>query len=185
MKVAFIIYPRITWLDMVGVYDPVTRLRLYKYIPDLSWDICALEEEVTDDFGLTVKPTKVGGDLSAYDAIIVPGGWGTRALVDDERFINWLRTATPQSWKISICTGSLLLGKAGFLEGRKATTHFDEYGTLKPFCGEVVEQRVVRDGHVITAGAVSSSLDLGLYLCRTWASDEADIMIRYKMDYKG
>ena len=185
MKIAFIIYPRITWLDMVGVWDPVTRLKLYKYLPDLSWDTCALSEEVSDDFGLTVRPSRVGGSLAEYDAIIVPGGWGTRALLDDEAFIGWLRTASPDAWKISICTGSLLLGKAGFLAGKKATTHFDEYGTLKPFCAEVQEQRIVRDGKVITAGAVSSSLDLGLFLCRTWASDEADIMIRYKMDYKG
>ena len=185
MKIAFIIYDDITWLDLVGVYDPVSRLKGLAYLPDLKWDFCAYTETATDRGGFKVVPDKVGQSLSGYDAIIVPGGWGTADLMNNEGFMNWLKTSSPAALKISVCTGSLLLGKAGFLEGHKATTHYDQYDTLKPFCREVLQERVVHDGNCITAGAVSSSLDLGLYLCRKWAGDDADIMIRYKMDYRG
>jgi transcriptional regulator GlxA family with amidase domain len=185
MNIAFIIYDDITWLDLVGVYDPVSRLKGLDYLPDLRWDFCAFTETASDRGGFRVLPGKVGESLAGYDAIIVPGGWGTTALMEDAAFMDWLKTASPSALKISVCTGSLLLGKAGFLQGHKATTHFDYYDTLRPFCREVVQERVVHDGNCITAGAVSSSLDLGLYLCRQWVGDDADIMVRYKMDYRG
>ena len=177
-------YNGITWLDLVGLYDPVSRLKGLSYLPDLEWDFCSFTDTAVDGGGFKVIPDKVKNNLSGYDAIVVPGGRGTRELMNDETFIEWLRTATTESLKISVCTGSLLLGKAGFLKEKKATTHFDEYDTLNPLCGEVIKERVVEDGNCITAGAVSSSIDLGLYLCRQWAGDEADLMVRYKMDYR-
>ena len=131
MKIAFIIFNNITWLDLAGVYDPITRLKGLGYLPDLEWDLCSFTEEVRDNYGLEIKAGKVGIDLSSYDVIIVPGGHGTRTLQQDEGFLNWLRTAGPKSVKISICTGSLLLGAAGFLAGKKATTNFNEYDALK------------------------------------------------------
>lgn len=185
MKIAFILFNGITWLDLAGVYEPVSRLKHTGYLPDLEWDFCARTETVEDMGGLRVIPTKIGGTLSGYDVIIVPGGKGTRACMQDEAFIEWIRTAAEAEWKISVCTGSLLLGAAGFLKGRKATTHFDAYDLLAPYCAMVDDSRIVEDGDCITAGAVTSSIDLGLYLCRKWAGGEADIMIRYKMDYKG
>jgi cyclohexyl-isocyanide hydratase len=185
MKIAFIIFNGITWLDLAGVYEPVSRLRHSGYLPDLSWDFCAHTGTVEDTGGLRIVPTMTGNSLAGYDAIIVPGGKGTRDLMHDDAFISWIRTAADAKWKISVCTGSLLLGAAGFLRGRKATTHFDAYELLAPYCDSVEHKRIVEDGDCITAGAVTSSIDLGLYLCRKWAGDEADIMIRYKMDYKG
>jgi len=185
MKIAFIIYDGITWLDLIGVYDPVSRLKGLSYLPDMEWDFCAFTDTAEDGGGFKVLPTRVRNDLSSYGAIIVPGGKGTRQWMENPDFINWLKTSAPDAYKISVCTGSLLLGVAGFLAGKKATTHFDEYETLRPWCREVVQERIVQDGNCITAGAVSSSLDLGLFLCRKWAGDEADIMVRYKMDYRG
>lgn len=172
-------------LDLAGVYEPVTRLKHAGYLPDLAWDFCAIGQQAVDHDGLKIIPNKIKNDLSEYDAIIVPGGKGTRELMYDETFIKWIQSASKIPWKISVCTGSLILGAAGFLKGKKATTHFDAYELLKPFCKEVLHDRIVEDGDCITAGAVTSSIDLGLYLCRKWAGGEADIMIRYKMDYKG
>ena len=111
-----------------------------------------------------------------YDAVIIPGGKGTRELMHDEAFLEWIKTAKNIPLKISVCTGSLIMGAAGFLQGKKATTHFDALELLAPYCKEVVDSRIVEDGDCITAGAVSSSIDLGLYLCRKWAGDEADII---------
>jgi putative intracellular protease/amidase len=184
MKIAFIIFDGITWLDLIGVYDAISRLKIYEYIPDLSWDFCALTPTAKDDLGLEMTVTKIKNDLGGYDAIIVPGGRGTRKLVHDNDFIAWLKTAEAVKYKISICTGSLLLGAANFLRGKKATTNFGEYETLSRYCKEVVKDRIVIDGDTITAGAVASSLDLGIFLCQKWAGDEAAKVIASKMDYQ-
>lgn len=185
MKIAYIIFNGITWLDFIGIYDPISRLKALKYIPDLEWDVCAYTESVTDNFGLEILPQKVENDLSKYDVIIVPGGFGTRELQRSEGFISWLKSAQGVKTKASICTGSLLLGAAGFLMDKKATTNYQSYLELEPYCGEVLQERIVEDDGVITAGAVSSSLDLGLFLCRKWAGEIAAQEIRKKMDYRG
>jgi cyclohexyl-isocyanide hydratase len=185
MKIAYIIFNGITWLDLVGVYEPVTKLRSGKYVQDLDWDICSFTESAEDLFGFCVKPTKIRELLIGYDAIIVPGGIGTRNLQYDVEFLDWIRTAAPAKYKISICTGSLILGAAGFLKDKKATTNFQEYESLKPYCREVVKDRIVHDQDTITAGAVSASIDLGLYLCKIWASAEAAEDIRRRIDYHG
>jgi transcriptional regulator GlxA family with amidase domain len=79
----------------------------------------------------------------------------------------------------------LLLGAAGFLKDKKATTNYLAYEALKPYCKEVLTDRIVEDGNVITAGAVSASIDLGLALCNKWAGEDAGIEIRKRMDYHG
>jgi cyclohexyl-isocyanide hydratase len=185
MKIAYILFNDMTLLDFIGVYDAVLRLKTMNYIPELRWDLCALTDKVSDEQGLTILINKTGGSLEGYDALIVPGGDGNKALRQDRHFIEWLQTASPEAWKTSVCTGSLLLGAAGFLKNKKATTHFDNYEVLKQYCNEVVTDRVVEDGNVITAGAVSSSIDLGLYLCHKWAGAEAAAAIRRRMDYRG
>ncbi|MBD0333675.1 MAG: DJ-1/PfpI family protein [Chitinophagaceae bacterium] len=183
MKIAFIIFDGITWLDLIGVYDPISRLKTLNYLPELRWEFCSYTESAKDSFGLTMLSTKVRESLQDYDVIIVPGGWGTRRLQYDEPFITWLKTAAAVKYKISVCTGSLLLGAAGFLKNKSATTHFQEYEALKPYCRQVVHHRIVEDENVITAGAVASSLDLGLYLCEKWAGENAKKTIEEKMNY--
>ncbi|HLO80008.1 MAG TPA: DJ-1/PfpI family protein [Chitinophagaceae bacterium] len=185
MKIAYIIFNKITWLDLIGIYDPLSRLQSMGYLPQLSWDLCSYTDTISDNFGLKIIPDKIQNTLAAYDAIVVPGGHGTRHLQYDKDFIDWIRTAEQARYKISICTGSLLLGAAGFLTHKKATTNYNEYENLKPYCREVSEERIVEDGDVITAGAVSASLDLGLYLCQKWAGEDARNEIRKKMDYRG
>jgi transcriptional regulator GlxA family with amidase domain len=185
MKLAYVIFDGITWLDFIGIYDPLSRLKSLNYLPDLSWDICSYTETVTDNFGLEIKPMKIKNSFSDYNAIIVPGGFGTRQLQFDTGFINWMKTAEPVNYKISICTGSLILGAAGFLKNKTATTNFAEYEALKPYCKKVSTERIVEDGDVVTAGAVSASIDLGLFLCNKWAGQQAADEIRKRMDYRG
>lgn len=185
MKIAFIIFDGITWLDFIGIYDPISRLKSLNYLPALTWNICSYSGSAKDNFGLTIIPTEIKSPLVGYDIIIVPGGFGTRQLQFDNNFIKWIQTANDTAYKISICTGSLILGSAGFLAGKKATTNFQEYESLRPYCKEVLTDRIVEDGNIITAGAVSSSIDLGLYLCNKWAGQEAAREIRKRMDYHG
>lgn len=185
MKLAYIIFNGITWLDFIGVYDAVSRLKSLDYLPDLTWDICSHSKNAKDNFGLEIISTKIKNSLAGYDAIIIPGGSGTRQLQFDKDFIEWIQTGEAVKYKISICTGSLILGAAGFLTGKAATTNFQEYEALKPYCREVLKNRIVEDNNVITAGAVSASIDLGLYLCKKWVGQEASKEIRKRMDYNG
>jgi cyclohexyl-isocyanide hydratase len=185
MKLAYIIFDGITLLDFIGIYDPLSRLKSMNYLPDLSWDVCSYSETAKDIFGLEIKSTKIKNSLADYDGVIIPGGHGTRQLQSDNSFIDWIKTADKVKYKISICTGSLILGAAGFLKHKTATTNFLEYETLRPYCKKVSTDRIVEDGNTITAAAVSASIDLGLFLCNKWAGQDAAKEIRKRMDYHG
>jgi transcriptional regulator GlxA family with amidase domain len=184
MRVAFILFDGLTTLDFVGIYDPVTRLKTMGFIPELSWELCAPTPEVRDDRGLRLAATQVGGTLAGFDVLIAPGGFGTRALREDAAFLDWLRTAQGVALKASVCTGALLHGAAGFLQGRRATTHPNAYDLLRPYCAQVVtDARVVDEGPVVTARGVTAAIDLGLHLCKRLAGVEAAARIRTQMDW--
>ncbi len=174
-----------TALDFVGVYDPLVRLKTMGFIPDLRWDVSALSRQVKDSTGLAFVPTRVALPLDSYDIVIVPGGFGSRQLVDDAEFIEWLKSAKPCRLKASVCTGALLLGAAGFLKGKRATTHRNALEQLGEFCAEVKHARIVDEGDVITAGGVTSGIDLGLYLCGKLAGQEVRQQIQRQIDYPG
>ncbi|MDP3091984.1 MAG: DJ-1/PfpI family protein [Nitrospira sp.] len=183
MKTAFVIFDRLTAMDFIGVYDPLTRLKSMQLIPGFEWDVCAFAAGIEDDKGLRITPSVVGEPLSKYDLIVVPGGFGTRILQHDKAFIAWLRTSEPVKLKASVCTGSLLLGAAGFLKDKRATTHPSAFEELKPYCAQVVDERVVDEGGIITARGVTSAIDLGLYLVERLAGAEARTRVAKQMDY--
>ena len=167
MKAALIVFDRMTYLDFVGFYDAVTRLKSMSILPEFDWRICSNVERVSDDrgaHGMTMIPESVMEPLEGYDLLYVPGGMGSRTLKEDSDFLAWLRTAKSAQLKVSVCTGALLLGAAGFLEGKRATTHPSALGDLAPYCGKVVDDRIVDEGDVITGSGVATSLDLGLHV---------------------
>lgn len=183
MKIAFVVFNELTSLDFIGIYDPITRLKNMGFLPELSWDICAYTSKVQDDKGLQFLPSKIAQPLVGYDILIVPGGYGTRTLQHDDAFINWLKTADKTPLKISICTGSLLFGAAGFLKQHIVTTHPNAIDELKVYSSNVVSRRIVDANDVISSGGVSAAIDLGLYLCEKLAGKEARIAIAKQMDY--
>ncbi|HWF60615.1 MAG TPA: DJ-1/PfpI family protein [Nitrospira sp.] len=183
MKTAFVIFNRMTVLDFIGAYDPLTRLKSMGLMPGFEWDICALTADVVDDKGLRLAPSIVGQPLSHYDLIVVSGGMGTRALQHDQAFIDWLRTSEPVKLKASTCTGSLLLGAAGFLKEKRATINRNAVEELRSYYAQVVDDRVVDDGGIITARGVTSAIDLGLYLVERLAGVETRARIARQMDY--
>jgi len=186
MKAALIVFDRMTYLDFVGFYDPVTRLKSMNIIPDFEWRICSNRKQVADDrgaAGMTMIPDSVMEPLDRYDLLFVPGGMGTRELRNDREFIEWLRTAAPAKPKISVCTGSLLLGAAGFLRGKRATTNPAALKDLEPYCETVVTDRIVDEGDVITGGGVSASIDLGLHVVERLAGPEARARVARQMCY--
>lgn len=183
MNAAFVLFEGLTALDFVGAYDPITRLRTMGFRPDFEWDLCALSESVTDGRGLRLSVDRVRPSLEGYDLIVLPGGKETRPLETDDAFLRWLRTAESVPLKCSVCTGSLLLGAAGFLDGCRATTHPNAYEALAAYGVDVVEDRVVDEGTVVTARGVSAGLDLGLHLVRRIAGDDARATVARQMDY--
>jgi transcriptional regulator GlxA family with amidase domain len=183
LKIAFVLFDHMTTLDFVGFYDVITRLKIMNLMDNVSWDLCSTKEEVSDELGITVKIQCIEPDLDHYDLVFVPGGMGTRKLVHDSAFIHWLKSANNVKYKASVCTGSLLLGAAGFLKEKRATTHPNAYDLLQPYCSEVVQERIVQDGHVITGGGVSTSIDLGLYLLEYFLDADIVQKVQKQMDY--
>ena len=187
MKAALIIFDNMTALDFIGFYDPITRLRTMKFLQDFEWKICAhstkVSTQITDDRGLKITADSVGESLAGFDLLFIPGGFGTRSLQHDRPFVDWIGTAQNATLKTSVCTGSLLLGAAGFLKGKRATTHPSAYKELEPYCDTVVQQRIVDEGSIITGGGVSTSIDLGLHVVQRLAGADARARIAKQMDY--
>lgn len=86
MTTAFLLFDRLTALDFVGAYDPITRLETMGFIETFEWDLCAFRERVTDGHGLRLSPDQVAQSLASYDLLVVPGGHGTRSLQHDSAF---------------------------------------------------------------------------------------------------
>lgn len=183
MKAAFVLFERMTTLDFIGFYDPVTRLKSMKLLEGFEWRTCARTAVVTDDRGLKLEADAVGESLDFCDLLFIPGGFGTRALQHDRGFLQWIKTADNAKLMVSVCTGALILGAAGYLAGRRATTHPSAYSELGPYCARVLPDRVVDEGEVITAGGVSSSIDLGLHVVERLAGAEARAKVAAQMHY--
>jgi Transcriptional regulator containing an amidase domain and an AraC-type DNA-binding HTH domain len=183
MKMAFILFDKMTSLDFVGFCEAVTWMGILQARENVSWDFCSNKEQITDDRGLTIAINHVYPDLSVYDLIFIPGGMSTRQLRYDTDFISWIQTARDVEYKVSVCTGALILGAAGMLHGKRATTNPSAYELLTPYCSEVVKERYVRDGNIFTGGGVSASIDLGLYLVETLTNKEVVQQVQAKMDY--
>lgn len=184
MKIAFVVYDNLTLLDFAGAYDPLTRLKSMGFVPDLTYDICARTGDIRSSEGARLAVDKIANDLSEYDYVIIAGGDGIQNLMKDPAFLKWIAVASEKTTVAALCGGSLLLGAAGMLKGKRATTHPQLTGFLKHFAGDVVSDRIVDEGTIITAGGVTSSIDLGLFLCEKIAGREAREKIAAQMDYR-
>ena len=183
MKFAFILYDGVTLLDFAGVYDPVTRLKSMGFLADLIYDVCALKEDILTFEGLHIHSDKTLNDLSEYDYIFLPGGNGIAQLLGDRDFMQWIKTVRPDATITAVCGGSIILGAAGLLQGKRATTHPALMEYLNRFTDQAAGDRIVEDGNLITARGVTSAIDLGLYLAEKLAGRDARQKIQKQMDY--
>ncbi len=127
MKIAFILFDGMTFLDFAGFYDVICRLGQFEAGKGLEWDFCGISDEITDELGLTMKTSRVMADLSAYDLVFVPGGLGTRKLRYDELFIDWLRGAAAARYKVSIDLGLYVLSLLAGEEAMRAVKQQMDY----------------------------------------------------------
>lgn len=185
-RIAFFVFPRMTFLDLIGGYDALRRVAGMGIDPEVTHRMIGTEAQVEDDSGLVVRADGVYEDLSGFDLLYVPGGFGTRTLMDDRRCVDYLKGWGTERPVASVCTGALLLGKAGHLTGLRATTHHGAFDRLRPLCRAVVtDRRIVDEGRVVTAGGVAAALDLGLYLVEKFWGKAARERIAAQMEYRG
>ncbi|MDI3420690.1 DJ-1/PfpI family protein [Streptomyces luteolus] len=182
MQIAILLYEGFTALDAIGPYQTLNPL------PDA--DALFVAEHagpVTDDNGtLTVTPAKTLAEVQRPDIVVVPGGpsENVEPQMANPAVVEWLRTADAHStWTTSVCTGSLLLGAAGFLKGRRATSHWLALDALAGLGAEPTGERVVFDGKYVTAAGVSSGIDMGLALAGEIAGDPYAQGIQLMIEY--
>jgi putative intracellular protease/amidase len=180
MRVAIPLDDRFTALDAVGPYEVIQR------IPgaEVTWLAHAPGLVGTDTGQLHLQADAAFEDLPDPDILIVPGGTGTDAFLDDERLVGWIRRAHETSqWTTSVCTGSLLLGAAGVLDGLEATSHWLDIDDLERYGARPTGRRVVEQGKVITAAGVSSGIDMGLVLAARIGGPELAQAIQLGIEY--
>ncbi|MFE3452104.1 DJ-1/PfpI family protein [Nonomuraea sp. NPDC059194] len=180
MHIAIPLYPRFTALDAVGPYTVMA------FAPGCTVTfVAAARGPVTDDRGsLTLQATASYGDLPHPDVVIVPGGAGTFDALGDRALVDWIAEAHAHTrWTASVCSGSLLLGAAGLLEGRKATTHWAILDLLAQYGAEPVSERVVTEGKIVTAAGVSAGIDMALTLLAQAGDVETAQAVQLAIEY--
>jgi putative intracellular protease/amidase len=183
-KFAVVGFARMTLLDLVGVLDPLMRIATMDVDRDASVEVVSATDEPWSACGAQLTTARVRPPLDAYDVLVVAGGPETRQLENDARLVEWLRGFPESRLAASVCTGALLLGAAGRLRGKRATTHHASLDRLaKHGATSVARTRVVRDGQLVTAGGVTSAIDLGLFLVDWLYGDEARARIAARMEY--
>jgi putative intracellular protease/amidase len=180
MRIVIPIFPQFTALDAIGPYE------VLHMFPGAEVVFAAAERGTvrTDSGAVGLYADAAFREIDAADVLVVPGGWGTRALLHDETTLSWVRAvhATTQ-WTASVCTGSLVLAAAGLLDGLEATTHWGAVETLEELGARYTARRVVPQGKVITAAGVSSGIDMALTLAALIAGEECAKAIQLHIEY--
>jgi transcriptional regulator GlxA family with amidase domain len=180
MKTSILIFDGITALDAVGPYEVLGR--------PPGWEVEFVGKsrgEVRSDSGaLGLSADRALDEVEQTDILLVPGGKGNRQLLQDDEVLGWVRQLDQKStWTTSVCTGSLVLGAAGLLDGRRATGHWLYLEMLREFGAEPVQERWVEDGKLLTAAGVSAGIDMALHLVGREAGTEAAQAVQLAIEY--
>lgn len=180
MDIAILLFDRLTALDAVGPYEVLSRL------PGATVTFVATEPgpKRTDTGRLALTADAALADLPHPEIVLVPGGPGQVDAEKDDAVLDWLRTAhETTTWTTSVCTGSLVLGAAGLLEGVKATTFWLALDELTKHGAIPTDERVVIDGKIVTAAGVSSGIDMALTLAARIGGDDLAQMLQLGIEY--
>ncbi|AXF21626.1 dimethylglycine dehydrogenase [Burkholderia pyrrocinia] len=179
LHIGLLVFPGVQQLDLTGPHDVLASL------PDAAVHLVwKSRDAVASSSGLALAPTCTFDDCPPLDVICIPGGIGINDLLLDAETIAFVqqRAATAR-YVTSVCTGALLLGVAGLLRGRRATTHWASHALLEPLGAVPVRERVVRDGNLITGGGVTAGIDFALTIAAELAGDEEAQAIQLQLEY--
>lgn len=192
-KVGILIFDEVEVLDFCGPYEVFNSVRLNEErrreepSPFQTLLVAEKPEAVRASGGMRVLPDVTTAECPALDILLVPGGWGTRRELSNERLLAWIAERARQVASLtSVCTGSLLLGKAGLLSGRHATTHWKSLGWMRElFPDVIVEERlhVVRDGTIYTSAGISAGIDLALLVTAEYFGEQVARATARHMEY--
>jgi cyclohexyl-isocyanide hydratase len=178
-EIGFLLFPRLTQLDLTGPYEVLSRLPGARV--RLLWKT---PEPVRADSGLGLLPDTNLAECPQLDLLCVPGGPGVAAMMEDPEVLEFLRRqAAGARYVTSVCTGALVLGAAGLLRGKRATTHWASHDFLSALGATPVEGRVVRDGNLFTGGGVTAGIDFALAIAAEIAGPEAAQAIQLHIEY--
>ncbi|WP_100960719.1 DJ-1/PfpI family protein [Bosea sp. FBZP-16] len=179
LSFGILVFPQVQQLDLTGPYEVFASARDAQV--HLIWKDKAPLKAAT---GLTLTPTTTFAESPPLDVLCVPGGSGVNPLLTDETVLAFLRERAGQvRYLTSVCTGSLVLGMAGLLKGKRATSHWNAHDLLARFGAIPTEGRVVRDGNLITAGGVTSGIDFGLTVIAELLGEEEAQLIQLSLEY--
>ncbi|MEZ3414918.1 DJ-1/PfpI family protein [Pantoea dispersa] len=178
-SIGLLLFPALTQLDLTGPFEVFARAPDTKV--HLIWKDLEL---VVSDRGMAIQPTTTFDTCPALDIICIPGGPGQINLMEDEEVLSFIRAKSKQAKLVtSVCTGSLVLGAAGLLEGYKATTHWASLDQLALLGAEPVNKRVVRDRNRITGAGVTSGIDFALSVVSEMFGPDIAQNIQLHMEY--
>ena len=178
-NIGFVIFPNLTQLDFTGPLEVLHRL------PECKIHIVAKSlDPVPSDCGLSLLPTTTFKNCCQLDLICVPGGGGVVSIMTDRETVDFVRKqAAGAQYITSVCTGAFVLGVAGLLEGRRATTHWAYTGLLALVGATFEKARIVQDGNVVTAGGVASGIDFALHIATEIVGEETAQAIQLSIEY--
>ncbi|MGN8117304.1 DJ-1/PfpI family protein [Labrys sp. 22185] len=179
LQIGFLVFPKVQLLDLAGPFDAFAAMP--GVVQHLTWKDL---DPVMATSGWPVQPTTTLQDCPVLDVLCVPGGAGVNPLMEDEVVLDFLRR---QAWSArfvtSVCTGSLVLGAAGLLEGKRATTHWGSHHLLEPLGAVPVAKRIVADGRLVSGGGVTAGIDFALdIIARLRGREEAEA-VQLKLEY--
>ena len=179
MKVAYLLYDGFTALDMIGPYEVISRW------PDAEIHFVARTlDPVATDQGLLMQPTDSVETLRSAELVLVPGAENSLPAMADEALLGWLRDVSAGAeWVCSVCSGAGLYGAAGLLDGRRVTTHWGFRENVRAFGAEVVVERYVFDGNLVSAAGVSAGIDMALALTARVHGEELAKALQLGIEY--
>lgn len=160
LHIGLLVFPKVQQLDLTGPYD------VFASTPGVTVHLIWKDlEALYSSTGLQLQPTQTFTDCPPLDVLCIPGGQGIDPLLEDEQTLAFIREqARTVKCLTSVCTGALVLGAAGLLKGKRATTHWASHELLESFGAIAVHERVVRDGNLMTGGGVTAGIDFALTL---------------------
>ena len=179
LQIGSLLFEGLDQIDLTGPFEVLSR------IPNATYRIYAKDRSPVRDLkGLRLAPDAALADAPRLDVLHLPGGFGQEAVMEDEEVLAWIRKQAAGAQSVfSVCTGALLLGAAGLLKGRRATTHWASFHLLPYFGAIPVNERVVVDGSWVFAAGVTAGIDGALRLAAELRGDEAAQAIQLHMVY--